>query len=111
MAGTTWADLQLIGEGRHRIVFRHGDRFVLKIPKGNEGLHANYLEADRYRHRRIDWLPIALARCRLLPNGWLVMEYADPLPYPEHPEWASYVDCQQVGRTRDGRVVAYDYGP
>lgn len=101
--------LHFIGEGHDRTVFRHGERFVVKVPKGDHGIYANLLEASRFRRRK-DWQPINLARCRMLRNGWLLMEYAEPLPYSEHPKWADFVDCQQVGRTHDGRIVAYDYG-
>lgn len=51
------------------------------------------------------------ARCRLMPNGWLVMEYVRQAKesWEDLPRWTYGVDCKQVGYTHDGRLVAYDY--
>lgn len=101
----------LIGTGRHRLVYAHG-RFVVKVPASIAGFYDNTREAriSAEYGRRPDINGISYARCHLLCNGWLVMERVEPLSYREQPKWACYVDCAQVGRTRDGRVVAYDYG-
>lgn len=42
----------------------------------------------------------------------LVMERVRPLTATEAEDWsemASLVDCGQIGKTADGRVVAYDF--
>ena len=32
------------------------------------------------------------------------------IPYESLPGWAGFIDCGQVGKTKDGRIVAYDFG-
>jgi hypothetical protein len=105
------------GWGCSRIVFsrirrRGGDsRWVFKIPLCGKGETDNYREARYYK--RGDG---RMAKCRLVVIGGLdclVMEKVDthdPIPYGYGtPEWAKYVDCCQVGRSRSGEIVAYDY--
>lgn len=96
-----------IGSGRHRSAYRRG-QVVVKIPHGYGGIEDNATEARVYRLIRSG--PIRYARCRLLPNGWLVMVYVEPVPFHECPIWADFIDCRQVGTTAQGEVVAYDYG-
>lgn len=99
---------KFLGVGRNRIAFRRGD-VVVKVPSNSAGHMDNYLEAARWR----PWSAMGeaqYARCRLLRNGWLVMVYAEPMQIADMPDWADFVDCRQVGRTRQGKVVAYDFG-
>ncbi len=106
------AGAPLFDYGRNRAVYDRG-RYVLKVPRNEDGESDNYWEADMSRSfgRRPDINGICYARCRLLKNGWLVMEKVQPLPSGvQAPKWADYVDCQQVGLARDGRIVAFDYG-
>lgn len=103
-------NLKLIGSGRHREVYRLSDRNVIKIPIGEDGIGSNYSEARTYRACRSDPDGIQYARCRLLQDGSLVMEYVEEVEDHEKPEWSSYIDCGQVGRNRTGKIVAYDYG-
>jgi hypothetical protein len=105
-----WA---LLDMGRNRAVYAHG-RFVIKVPCRDQGYSDNHNEAriSRKYGRGPDLDGILYARCRLLANGWLVMERLDVeyIPPEVRPRWADFVDCAQVGRTRDGRIVAYDFG-
>lgn len=92
--------------GRHRAVFFDGD-VVWKVPRNWQGMDANQREA-RWRSAEIP-----LARCELhyeMPSGIAVlkMERVEPVGGADLPDWTLAVDCQQVGRTRDGRLVAYD---
>jgi hypothetical protein len=94
-----------IGLGRHRAVFRRGHT-VVKVPVSIEGWHDNLREADRWRARAHPHL----ARCRLA-GPLLVMVWCERYDRPAEllPRWTDAIDCQQVGRTRQGRLVAYDY--
>jgi hypothetical protein len=111
---------EYIGDGCSRSVYRHGN-YVIKLPLDDYGISANAREAHRWKKYGYSG-EIPYARCRLLPNsGILVMEYARYtipgktlpdgfVPYEEAPDWTKWVDCQQVGYNRTGRLVAYDYG-
>lgn len=91
----------------------------MKIPKDSPetgwGLHDNWSESRTFQreHRKgvseVDNEQMQFARCRILKNGWLVMIYAEPIPYDEQPDWAGLIDCGQVGRTSKGKIVAYDF--
>ncbi len=111
----------LIGEGRNRQVFRHGN-YVYKFPLNEYGVHDNNHEAHTYRESLRRPMYCKYARCKLvLPWATvLVMEYArypGPLSdaegyigFDKCPEWAYSIDCCQVGYDRRGQIVAYDYG-
>ena len=99
-----------IGVGRYRTVFRDGD-WVYKVPHDKEGwgMASNDLEARPWstRDRRY------YARCELVEiQGCIVlkMEYVEHVGRSERADWTWYIDCSQVGRTKDGRLVAYDWG-
>lgn len=88
-------------------------KFLVKIPRNDDGVQDNYNESDNYnclvdRRGR-------LAKCRMVPGTHLLMMefvrvvYYNQIPSPI-PMWVDTIDCQQVGYTRDGRLVAYDYG-
>lgn len=109
---------EYVGTGRHRQVWRRGD-YVIKVPMSERGVHDNWHERRMWlKYRKSDYIPYA--SCRLIGNFFLLMEYAHnigPLsderghiPFNKLPEWASYVDSQQVGYNRHGQIVAYDYG-
>lgn len=111
-----------VGEGRERLVYARdvlNPKFVIKFPKSEKGLHSNWREYQIYKQEgRIEKKGngINYARCRLLNNFFLIMEYVDIdylkhcNAYLAHPAWASYVDCSQVGMASDGEIVCYDYG-
>ncbi len=99
-----------LGEGSQRRVYGHKN-FVIKIPLDWDGLNSNDREARVYKSTNDGWSRgIKRARCRLHPSGLLIMEYVAPAHRKSLPEWACYVDCQQVGYNRKGQLVAYDYG-
>jgi hypothetical protein len=108
-----------VGDGCCRVVFTHKlfPDFVIKIPFCDDddepGFIANEREANlsnKYGDNP-DLNGICYARAKLLDNGWLVMERVERLflPKDQLPIWARYVDCQQIGKTKDGRIVAFDY--
>ncbi len=106
-----------LGHGRNRITYRISERYVVKIPLNQDGVADNWYEAKQCK-RDPD-----TAKCRLL-GDCLVMEFVDDihqiwghLPLWEKmerinllPYWVDYVDCRQVGFTRTGKLVAYDFG-
>ena len=107
--------LELIGEGRNRLVYRSpSGRTVLKVPKSDAGVSDNNIERIRYRENRLQggWLPKGVyAPCRFLPGtDALVMEWVDvAAARKDLPSWVGYVDCQQVGINRAGKLLAFDY--
>jgi hypothetical protein len=102
-----------LGEGRGRLVYKHKN-WVIKIPKDDWGLGDNYHEAtvSKIYKNRPNGNGVYFAKCKITPCGLLVMEYVDTtsINYKTLPEWTGFVDCNQVGLTKDGRLVAYDYG-
>jgi len=100
-----------IGEGRNRICFRISPTEVIKIPLNETGFHANFYEANSW-----DEQPEFLARCNFddslgkeLGIAVLRMEYVEHVGWSEKPDWTWGIDGGQVGRTVDGRLVAYDW--
>jgi len=88
------------GKGRTRIAIL-SKNWVVKLPTNLEGFMANQNEASPYG--------IPVARSRLLGDV-LVMERVDPAKSSimDLPSWCYFVDCCQVGYTRQGELVAYD---
>ena len=99
--------LKFIGEGRHRAVFKtRSGRYVVKFPVGEGGELANYREARDFKESGD-----RLARCRIIVLQGvecLVMEFVTMAKGPL-PSWVDFIDCQQVGITRRGELVAYDW--
>lgn len=108
--------------GRNRITFDMG-RYVVKLPSNWDGCVDNDWEsctsngpeqlANPTQH-------IQLARTRNAMSGEIplcLMEWVDTNPRRKKyagrvlPDWVDSVDCGQVGYTRRGRLVAYDWGP
>ena len=109
------AGLEELGCGRNRATYALGPRHVLKIPVNEDGMYDNSSEAEQWRRRR-EHSSFPIARCRILLNKdglpLLVMERVvptEPKPRPAMPDWVYSIDCQQVGYTRKGALVAYDF--
>lgn len=103
--------MNFIGEGRGRRVYlSNSELSVVKIPISEAGIFMNWAEDIRWKKSKERNL---LARCRLIPNSSiLVMERVEVFQghYLHLPDWCWGVDCFQVGYTRAGKLVAYDYG-
>jgi hypothetical protein len=105
---------------------------VYKIPRSNSGIRCNKWEAKYYNKRdklKEDWQK-NLARCKLMKNGILVMEHVIPVQLECYgtrdlwdadfdydgveafglPDWITMIDCEQVGRNKNGDLLMYDYG-
>ena len=109
--------LEFLGQGSTRSVYALSDKWVLKVPHDRwgpgVGQAANNWEAHVFKvqGRKPDANGIVRAKCRLLSNGWLVMERVKSVAYSNMlPAWARLIDCCQVGIAHDGQYVAYDYG-
>ena len=102
---------EFLGAGRNRAVFlTPSGKFVIKIPLNIAGNSDNYIEGKK----KNDDFPLPNSKY-LEINGFscVMMEYVEQLKISDAtniPWWANYVDSMQVGYTRKGRLVAYDYG-
>ena len=96
--------IQYVGIGRHRVTYLIvGTEIVLKFPLSVDGFFDNTHEAEVKGER--------YAECCMVGNSTiLAMEFVDRIPYESLPGWAGFIDCGQVGKTKDGRIVAYDFG-
>jgi hypothetical protein len=104
--------------GRQRAAYRR-DGYVFKVPINLDGVFSNQRERRMWAtFRQTDEVPYAA--CRLVCGIFLIMEYAlFPGPHADNigyvsrataPSWASYVDNGQIGYTRRGKLVAWDFG-
>jgi hypothetical protein len=113
---------KFVGAGRTRIAVRRGNH-VIKIPLNIDGIDDNLREAYIFAHRSSTaWSWARFARCKMVKGTHLLMMvYArcvvqgrtddqGTVLAQSLPGWASNVDCRQVGFTRQGELVAYDYG-
>lgn len=101
-----------IGQGKNRICLAYSESEVIKIPLNQNGIDDNYYEAKL--SGRTDPDGVCYAVCRIHMDSHiplLRMERVVPILEPsEKLDWAIWVDCGQVGRNQQGRVVAYDFG-
>lgn len=111
---------QIIGLGGSRLVVAYDPDTVAKIAICTAGIAANATEA-RLSAQYGDTTDIATgvhyASCHLVPSAGLgkvlLMERITPWELSIHgeaPEWAAFVDNQQIGYTKSGRLAAYDFG-
>lgn len=133
-------DYTFLGMGKDRMTWLSPNgRFVLKFPRTPDGIGANAFEARTWKEslRSRSKRGPAYAPCRLLKDGTLLMLAVSDLQggtdgcdsarahglggvdtYQEWedgeledlPDWVYEIDCCQVGRLRNGKLVAYDYG-
>jgi len=96
-----------IATGRHRVIFLDGDE-VIKVPSREFGILAcNYelnIQGEEYARTRLDEF---LSNETGLPI--VRMEYVEHVGFSEKPDWTWSIDGGQVGKTKDGRLVAYDW--
>ena len=107
--------LKHIGEGRHRRTYSTpSGRSVVKFATCRRGWSCNDLEAFLFA-KYVSEKPTIFARCRMIVLGGvecLLMEHVNEINgfgTPGLPPWVSSIDCGQVGYTRRGKLVAYDY--
>jgi hypothetical protein len=101
---------KVLGAGRHRTVFDCG-LFVVKIPRNFSGMSANL---EEHENSSCPYGAIQFARTRLIRVGTvpilLMQKVAMPATLEGLPAWTDFVDGQQVGYTKGGKLVAYDFG-
>lgn len=107
-----------IGAGRHRTVWVDGDGvWVYKVPclhSPIEGIDANIDEISRVAFGKEEYTPERV-EVRMEDIPVVKMEYVScwrnyHSNASEMPRWVDWIDCRQVGYTKDGRLVAYDWG-
>lgn len=108
--------------GRNRNTFILSDRIVVKLPRNFDGFTDNDWEGsisnsiESFNHpEHIQYPKTKLVFVTEVPI--VFMQRITPLQSTEitqmfgsEPDWTFSVDCGQVGITRQGRLVAYDYG-
>lgn len=114
----TWNDLRIIltkkygepiGSGNTRLVFKT-KKGVLKIDYPVT-MGCNETEYDAV-YLTGKYIPLPRMRLIFLYGfALLFMEWVEPLKkvnLKNLPDWVGHIDCQQVGYTRDNRLVPYD---
>ena len=100
-----------IGEGRSRKVYSLG-KLVVKIPKNSDGYFDNVFEREHFLRARRGEDVIPFVNCYLITIDSVPLLFCEKIEIniegKELPDWASYVDCQQVGVNSRGMFVAYD---
>lgn len=111
-----------IFSGRNRNTFVLNDRLVVKLPRNFDGFTDNDWEGSVSNTVEscdnpdyVQYPKTKLVYVQEIPV--VFMQYVLPLTSKEiinlflvEPDWVASVDCGQVGITRFGRLVAYDYG-
>ena len=85
--------------------------YIIKVPFNvtRLGLEENLEEFNIYSNSK----EYIYAKCELIENNWLKMEYVEPATLSindDCPDWVSTIAETQVGYNRDGKLLAYDYG-
>lgn len=103
-------EYSVLATGRTRIVFLKNNHEVIKLPLNEEGLEAQYTEAQTYKKNKKRNI---FAKCSLVHDNdipVLTMERVRPImTIKDPPEWVGFIDCEQVGYNSLGQLVAYDY--
>lgn len=109
-----------IGAGRNRAVFKlRSGNYVIKVPLNEYGFLDNGREASVVSNKKdLEDDDIKYPQTRYVEYDEIpcvVMEYVSPIENNEEYQknkkwWFDYVDCRQVGFTRKGEIVAFDYG-
>lgn len=112
-ATLTWARRKYgreIGAGLYRHVFGESPTYVVKVPRDEWGEFCNAGEAREAPTAAI------FARCKAFKHprtGVVLLRMERIVRFPtartKLPDWTDGIDCQQVGWTADGRLVAYDW--
>lgn len=103
--------------GRNRVVF-YCKHFVVKLPITDAGLSNNEWEGSvsNSKETRDNGEDVQYPRTKLFYIGENAVPIVlmEKVSFPDNdfvlPDWANSVDCGQVGFTRTGRLVAFDYG-
>lgn len=97
-----------IGEGLKRVVFKDGNE-VIKVPRNLNGDFGNCFEAETSNNPNFANCKIDEELSSKLQLNILRMEYVEHVGWSKEADWTWFIDCGQVGKTLDGRLVAYDW--
>ena len=115
-------DLEWLGKGHLREVFRYNEELVVKIPLSEGGVSANRNEAVMWAtavaqaaKRGFEPETVNMARCKIGKvdeEEVLFMEFVrkSHRDHAKHKKHLRHVDRGQLGYTSDGRLVRFDYG-
>ena len=90
--------------------------YVIKMPRCLNGMDDNDWEGSVSNLPNPDEEEIKYARTRLVYYQGIPLLFMERVQIPpgedykKFPVWIYSVDCQQVGYTKSGKLVAYDYG-
>ena len=108
--GDVETDVQI---GRNRITYLFSNH-VVKIPVDDNGVADNDWEGSLSNGESLnDPNEVQYARTRLIyvkDIPIVLMQRVKPAFELNLPDWVNSVDCGQVGYTKAGRLVAFDYG-
>lgn len=101
---------EVVGRGNTRLVIkRPNSNWVIKLPIREKGKEDNEMEYFLFKSGTRP--AVQKAKCKLVyikELPLLLMEFVIPID-SDFPQWAFQVDNKQVGKNRNGRIVAYDY--
>jgi hypothetical protein len=110
-----------IEQGRNRRVYVM-KAYVVKVPVNQDGIADNHWEgsvSNSSQYPQSDW-QVQFARTRLVFQNGIPIVYMERVEEATSgaihnrlgrvPNWIGCVDCGQVGFTKRGALVAYDYG-
>ncbi len=120
---------RFLGAGSYRATYESKNkRWVYKVPLEASGYQDNYFESLAWKERKnlysgSVWIGERVARCRMLPNGVLVMERMKHAGSHGYESWQAdqtlqgtamnealgQIDGCQGGIARDGSFRLYDY--
>ena len=115
-------DLEWLGKGHLREVFRYNEELVVKIPLSEGGVSANRNEAVMWAtavaqaaKKGFEPETVNMARCKIGKvdeEEVLFMEFVrkSHRDHAKHKKHLRHVDRGQLGYTSDGRLVRFDYG-
>lgn len=108
-------------DGRNRVTFIRKS-YVIKVPATIDGFADNDWEGSVSNTKESLNNPeeIEYAKSRLVEYKGIPLVFMERVEEAYHheitsrlgyyPDWVLSVDCQQVGFTKSGRLVAYDFG-
>jgi len=95
--------------GRNRCTFK-SKNFVFKVPRNYDGIDDNQYESSvRFKP---DWTDYASAKIVLIKNfPVLLMVKVDiNVDSDKLPSWVKFIDGNQVGYNKKGKIQVYDFG-
>lgn len=112
-----------IAEGMTRICFDANDQYIIKYPKSFSGIEQNKFEARMSNKTSSQGVPVASSFLETIENDIVLLwqEKVSPIILTKNkageyeknllPQWIySLQDGYQIGYTKQGKLVCYDFG-